>query len=127
MDIAHAYLKSSVSPRGIGVLKHMFTVFTSVAIKTCWNILLFLVVQSLIRVRLFATPWTVLTSSSVHGISQGKNIGVGCHFLLPEIFTLWARPIPSSQEHSYVNAQQTYTDNTHTLCVEKFSPLIPTY
>ena len=37
---------------------------------------------------ILATPWTVcsLSGSSLHWNSPGKNIGVGCHFLLQEIF-----------------------------------------
>ena len=38
------------------------------------------------RVRLFATPWTDLPGSSVHGDSPSKNTGVGCHALLQGIF-----------------------------------------
>ena len=45
------------------------------------------VAQSLSRVRLF---WDSMDcsppGSSVHGISQAKNTGVGCHFLLQGIF-----------------------------------------
>ena len=41
------------------------------------------------RVRLFASPWTtVLPGSSIHGIFPGKSPGVGCHFLLQEIFPI---------------------------------------
>ena len=39
---------------------------------------------SLSHVRPFVTPG--LPGSSVHGISPGKNTGVGCHFLLQGIF-----------------------------------------
>ena len=40
---------------------------------------------------LFATPWNV--DLLCHGISPGKNIGVGCYFLLPGIFlTQWWDP-----------------------------------
>ena len=39
--------------------------------------------------RLFATPMDCsLPGSSVHGIFPGKNTGVGCHFLLQEIFLI---------------------------------------
>ena len=41
-------------------------------------------VKSLSRVRLFATPWTV--SYQAPWDFQGKNTGVGCHFLLQGIF-----------------------------------------
>ena len=36
----------------------------------------------------FATPWTTCSppGSSVHGILQAKNTGVGCHSLLQGIF-----------------------------------------
>jgi len=34
----------------------------------------------------FATPWTSLPASFVHGDFPGKNTGVGCHFLLQVIF-----------------------------------------
>ena len=43
-------------------------------------------VQSLSRVRLFATPWTVATRLLCPWDSPGKNTGVGCHFLLQGIF-----------------------------------------
>ena len=43
--------------------------------------------QSLSRVQLFATPWTVSPPGSfVHGDSPGKNTGLGCHALLQGIF-----------------------------------------
>ena len=47
----------------------------------------------LIRVRLFATPWTVCSppGSSVHGDSPDKSTVVGCHALLQGIF-----PTPGS-------------------------------
>ena len=38
------------------------------------------------HVWLFATLWTVATSSSVHEDFPGKNTGVGCHALLQGIF-----------------------------------------
>ena len=37
--------------------------------------------KSLSRVRLFVTPWTV-----AYRVPPSKNTGVGCHFLLQEIF-----------------------------------------
>ena len=37
-------------------------------------------------VRLFATLWTSLPGSSVHGDSPGKNNGVDCHALLQGLF-----------------------------------------
>ena len=40
--------------------------------------------KSVSRVRLFATPWT--TRLLHPWDSPGKNTGVGCHFLLQEIF-----------------------------------------
>jgi len=41
------------------------------------------------HVQLFATPWTVAPpGSSVHGISQARNTGMGCHFLLQGIFLI---------------------------------------
>ena len=43
-------------------------------------------VKSLSRVRLFATPWTVAHQALRPWDFPGKNIGVGCHFLLQEIF-----------------------------------------
>ena len=43
-------------------------------------------VKSLSRVQLFATPCTVLSGSSVHGIFPGNSSGVDCHFLLQGIF-----------------------------------------
>ena len=42
--------------------------------------------QSLSRVRLFATPWTVATRLLCPQDSPGKNTGVSCHFLLQGIF-----------------------------------------
>ena len=43
--------------------------------------------ESLSRVWLFVTPWTVSQPGSpVHGDSPGKNTGVSCPFLLQEIF-----------------------------------------
>ena len=43
------------------------------------------------RVRLFATPWTVVYQAPPFmgfssGIFQARILGVGCHFLLQEIF-----------------------------------------
>ena len=38
---------------------------------------------------LFLIPWTIAPpDSSVHGITQGKNTGVGCHFLLQGIILI---------------------------------------
>ena len=42
--------------------------------------------HSLSHVRLFATPWTAAYQASLLWDSPGKNTGVGCHFLLQEIF-----------------------------------------
>ena len=42
--------------------------------------------KSLSRVRLFATPWTVAYQALPPWDFPGKNTGVGCHFLLQEIF-----------------------------------------
>ena len=41
--------------------------------------------QSLSRVRLFVTPWTVAPRLLCPWGSPGKNTGVGCHFLLQGI------------------------------------------
>ena len=42
-----------------------------------------------------------LPGSSVHGISQGRNIGVGCHFLLQGIFLTGIKPMaPALQADS---------------------------
>ena len=42
---------------------------------------------SLTCVQLFAIPWNYSPpGSSIQGIIQGKNIGVGCHFFLQGIF-----------------------------------------
>ena len=38
--------------------------------------------QSLSRVQLFATPWTVAHQAPLSMNFPGKNTGVGCHFLL---------------------------------------------
>ena len=44
-------------------------------------------VKSLSRVRLFATPWTVPCTRLLRPWDfLGKSTGVGCHFLLQEIF-----------------------------------------
>ena len=43
-------------------------------------------VKSLSRVRLFVTPWTVAHEAPPSMEFLGKNIGVGCHFLLQGIF-----------------------------------------
>ena len=43
-------------------------------------------VKSLSRVRLFATAWTVAYQLLHPWDFPGKNTGVGCHFLLLEIF-----------------------------------------
>ena len=45
-------------------------------------------VKSLSRVRLFATPWTVAHQAPPSMDSLGKSTGVGCHFLLQEIFPI---------------------------------------
>ena len=45
-------------------------------------------VKSLSRVRLFATPWTVAHQAPASMESLGKSTGVGCHFLLQEIFPI---------------------------------------
>ena len=43
--------------------------------------------KSLSCVRLFATPWTVAYQTPLSlGFFPGKNTGMGCHFLLQEIF-----------------------------------------
>ena len=39
--------------------------------------------KSLSHVQLFATPWTVYSTWN----SPGKNMGVGCHFLLQGVFS----------------------------------------
>ena len=39
------------------------------------------------HVRLFTTPWTVAHQAPlIHGDTPDRNTGVGCHFLLQEIF-----------------------------------------
>ena len=43
-------------------------------------------VKSLSHVQLFATPWTEPARLLYPWDSPGKNTGVGCHFLLQEIF-----------------------------------------
>ena len=42
--------------------------------------------QSLVCVRLLATPWTVACQVPLSMGFPGKNTGVGCHFLLQGIF-----------------------------------------
>ncbi|XDA72876.1 hypothetical protein R6Z07F_003154 [Ovis aries] len=44
--------------------------------------------QSLSRVQLFATPWTVARQAPLSMEFPGKNTGVGCHFLLQGIFLI---------------------------------------
>ena len=54
-------------------------------------------VQSLSRVRLFATPWTVVCLAPLsmgENTFPGKNTGGGCHFLLQGIL-----PIQGSNSH----------------------------
>ena len=54
-----------------------------------WILLLFVVVSSLNRVQLFATPWTAPLQAPLSRRTQffpGKNTGVGYHFLLQRIF-----------------------------------------
>ena len=43
-------------------------------------------VQLFSHVQLFATPWSVVLQSPLHGNSPGKNTGVGCHVFLQAIF-----------------------------------------
>ena len=40
------------------------------------------------RIQLFGTPWTVDHQLSLLWNFPGKNTGVGCHFLLQEIFLI---------------------------------------
>ena len=42
--------------------------------------------KSLSRVQLFVTPWTVAYQALPPWDFPGKDTGVGCHFLLQEIF-----------------------------------------
>ena len=44
------------------------------------------IMKSLSNVQLFATPWTVAYRLLLPWDFPGKNTGVGCHFLLQEIF-----------------------------------------
>ena len=45
--------------------------------------------QSVSRVRLFATPWTVALEALLSmGSFPGKNTGVCCHFLFQRIFSI---------------------------------------
>ena len=37
-------------------------------------------------VQVFVTPWAIAHQAPLQGDSPGKNIGVGCHSLLQEIF-----------------------------------------
>ena len=43
-------------------------------------------VCTLSRAQFFATPWTVAHQGPLSMKCSGKNTGVGCHFLLQEIF-----------------------------------------
>ena len=45
-----------------------------------------LVVESLSRVQLFVTPWTVAHQAPLSMGFPGKSTGVGCHFLFQGIF-----------------------------------------
>ena len=49
-------------------------------------ILIMVVVYLLSHVWLFATPWTVALQVPLFMEFPGKNIGMGCHFLLQKIF-----------------------------------------
>ena len=44
--------------------------------------------QSLSCVQLFVSPWTIAIRFLCPWNSPGKNIGVGCHFLLQGIFLI---------------------------------------
>ena len=55
-------------------------------------------VKLLSRVRLFATPWTVVYQLLCPWDFPGKNTGLGCHFLLQGIFL-----IQGSNSHLYVS------------------------
>ena len=61
-------------------------------------------VKSLSRVQLFATPWTVAYQVLRPWNFLGKNTGVGCHFLLQEIFpTQGLKPgLPLCRQKLYV-------------------------
>ena len=42
--------------------------------------------QSLSRIRLFETPWTIAHQAPLSMISPDKDTGMGCHFFLQRIF-----------------------------------------
>ena len=84
-----------------------------------WNMLKLMSIESVkvkvksrSRLRLFATPWTVAYQAPQD--FPGKNTGVGCHFLLQEVFLtqglnlglLHCRPIlyhlATREAHTYV-------------------------
>ena len=44
-------------------------------------------VHTFSRVRPFVSPWTVAHQAPLSWNFPGKNIGVGCHFLLKQIFS----------------------------------------
>ena len=59
-------------------------------------------VRSLSRVRLFATPWGVVHQAPPSvgfssGIFQARILGMGCHFLLQEIFATQGLNTPVSR------------------------------
>ena len=45
-------------------------------------------VCALSHVQFFATPWTVAHQGPLSMKCSGKNTGVGCHFLVQEIFLI---------------------------------------
>ena len=64
--------------------------------------------KSLSRVRLFVIPWTVVYQALQPWDFPGKNTGVGCHFLLQEIFqTQGLNPcLPHCRQMLYRLSQQ---------------------
>ena len=71
--------------------------------QICWNIEWRSKVKSLSRVQLFATPWTLAYQDPRPWDFPGKSTGVGCHFLLQEIFlTQGSNPgLPHSRQTLY--------------------------
>ena len=68
-------------------------------------------VQSLGRVQLFVTPWTIATRLLCSWDSPGKNTGMGCHFFLQGIFlTQGSNPglLPQRKLFYHLSHQRSY-------------------
>ena len=77
-DLGFYHIKVFRSPVGRGVLGHTW--------QSTRHITLACVLSSFSHVKLFVTLWAVSHQDPLSIDSPGKNIGVGCHFLLQGIF-----------------------------------------